>query len=140
MPGAVLKFQSLFPEVEVRLFESFAHVTMPLVRDHTLDMALGPKLPGYRRDAGLKYRPVFHNEQVVIGRKGHPLAKARSAHEHRPLCRCGHSAHTPGLRDGQAARGIGAAAGGVGVGRWGMSAGSTTRPVLLRDSSTRPSG
>lgn len=81
VPGAVLKFQSLFPEVEVRLLEGFGHVTMPLVRDHTLDMALGPKLPGYARDPGLKYRPVFHNEQIIMARRGHPLGKAESVGE-----------------------------------------------------------
>jgi LysR family transcriptional regulator, regulator of abg operon len=52
---------------------------MPLVRDHTLDMALGPRLPGYRNDASLKFRPVFHNEQIVVGRRGHPLARTGSA-------------------------------------------------------------
>jgi DNA-binding transcriptional LysR family regulator len=81
VPSAVLKFQSLFPDIEVRLLEGFAHVTMPLVRDHTLDMALGPRLPGVRRDAALKFRPVFHNEQIVVARKGHPLARARSVSE-----------------------------------------------------------
>jgi LysR family transcriptional regulator, regulator of abg operon len=81
VPPAVLKFQSLFPEVEVRLLEAFAHVSMRMVRDHTLDMALGPRLSGYRRDAALKFRPVFSNEQIVVSRKGNPLARARSISE-----------------------------------------------------------
>ena len=79
MPTAVQRFQSQFPKVELRLLEGFAHATMPLVRDETLDMALGPRLPGYRPDAALRFRPVFVNDQIVIGRKGHPLAGARSA-------------------------------------------------------------
>jgi LysR family transcriptional regulator of abg operon len=78
LPAAVLKFQPLFPAVEVRLLEGFAHVVMPLVRDQTLDMAIGPRLPGYRPDAALKFRPIFHNEQIIVGRIGHPLARARS--------------------------------------------------------------
>jgi LysR family transcriptional regulator of abg operon len=81
VPAAVLKFQALFPQVEVRLLEGFAHVVMPLVRDQTLDMALAPRLPGYRRDAALKFRPVFHNEQIIVGRRGHPKAKSRSIGE-----------------------------------------------------------
>ncbi|MFL6693807.1 MAG: LysR family transcriptional regulator [Ramlibacter sp.] len=81
VPSAVLKFQALFPEVEVRLLEGFAHVVMPLVRDQTLDMALAPKLPGYRRDAALKFRPLFHNEQIIVGRAGHPRAASRSIGE-----------------------------------------------------------
>jgi LysR family transcriptional regulator, regulator of abg operon len=78
IPAAVIRFQALFPDVEVRLLEGFAHVAMPLVRDHTLDMALGPRLPGYRPDAALKFRPIFHNEQIIVGRKGHPLGQSRS--------------------------------------------------------------
>jgi DNA-binding transcriptional LysR family regulator len=81
LPGAVSKFHAQFPQVEVRLMEGFAHAVMPLVRDQTLDMALGPRLPGYSRDAALKFRPIFSNEQVVVARKGHPLAGARSIAE-----------------------------------------------------------
>jgi len=81
LPKAVLRFQSQFPHVEVRLLEGFAHAVIPLVRDETLDMALGPRLPGYRNDAALKFRPIFHNDQIVVGRKGHPLAGARSIAE-----------------------------------------------------------
>ena len=81
LPPAVLKFQAQFPEVEVRLLEGFAHAIMPLVRNQTIDMALGPRLPGYRPDAALKFRPIFSNEQIIIARQGHPLARARSARE-----------------------------------------------------------
>jgi LysR family transcriptional regulator, regulator of abg operon len=78
LPAAVLAFQRHFPAVEVRLLEGFAHVVMPLVRDETLDMALAPRLPGYHHDASLRFRPVFHNEQIIVGRKRHPLGGARS--------------------------------------------------------------
>ncbi len=81
IPHAVLEFQRQFPKVEVRLLEGYAHAIMPLVRDQTLDMALGPRLPGYRPESALKFRPVFHNEQIVVGRHGHPLALARSITE-----------------------------------------------------------
>jgi len=81
MPGAVSRFHARFPEVEVRLMEGFAHAMIPLVRDQTLDIALGPRLPGYSNDAALKFRPIFSNEQIVVGRKGHPLAGARSITE-----------------------------------------------------------
>ena len=81
LPAAVLRFQHQLPDVDVRLLEGFAHVLIPLVRDETLDMALGPRLPGYRKDASLHFRPIFHNEQIVVARKGHPLGKARSIEE-----------------------------------------------------------
>lgn len=81
LPGAVSSFHAQFPEVEVRLMEGFAHAVIPLVRDETLDMALAPRLPGYSSGAALKFRPIFNNEQIVVARKGHPLAGARSIAE-----------------------------------------------------------
>jgi len=81
LPGAVSSFHGQFPDVEVRLMEGFAHAVIPLVRDETLDMALGPRLPGYSSGSALKFRPIFNNEQIVVARKGHPLAGARSITE-----------------------------------------------------------
>ena len=81
LPPAILRFQPLYPDVEVRLIEGFAHALLPLVRDETLDIVIGPRLPNYRNDASLRFRPIFHNDQVVVGRKGHPLAGARSITE-----------------------------------------------------------
>jgi Transcriptional regulator len=78
LPAAVLKFQAFYPDVEVRLLEGFAHAVIPLVRDETLDMAIGPRLPGAQTDPALHFRPVFVNDQIVVARKGHPLAEARS--------------------------------------------------------------
>jgi LysR family transcriptional regulator, regulator of abg operon len=81
LPGAISSFHAHFPDVEVRLIEGFAHAMIPLVRDQTLDIALGPRLPGYSNDAALKFRPIFNNEQIIVARKGHPLAHARSITE-----------------------------------------------------------
>jgi DNA-binding transcriptional LysR family regulator len=81
LPRAILRFQPLYPDVEVRLIEGFAHALLPLVRDETLDIVIGPRLPSYRNDASLRFKPIFHNDQVVVGRKGHPLTGARSISE-----------------------------------------------------------
>ncbi len=81
VPAAAVQFQLRFPQVELRLLEGFAHAVIPLVRDQTLDMALAARFAGNRGDAALKFRPIFSNEQVVVGRKGHPLGASRSIQE-----------------------------------------------------------
>lgn len=78
VPEAVCAFRKQFPHAEMRLVEGFAHALVPLVRDETLDFAIGPRLPGMLLDAGISFRPLIHHHRVVAGRKGHPLAAARS--------------------------------------------------------------
>ncbi|MBC5768455.1 LysR substrate-binding domain-containing protein [Ramlibacter albus] len=81
VPAAVSRFHQQYPRVEVRLIEGFAHVLIPLVRDETLDLMVGPRLPGHQAEPALKFRPVFHNEQIVVSRRGHPLAGAATAQQ-----------------------------------------------------------
>ena len=78
VPRAVQRFRQLYPAVELRLLEGFAHALLPLTRDETLDMMIGPRLPGSRVDPAVRYRPIFHNDQIVVGRRGHPQIRARS--------------------------------------------------------------
>jgi DNA-binding transcriptional LysR family regulator len=61
----------------VRIVEGFLRVTLPLVRDETLDFAIGPR-PEFKLDSALAFRPLFCHEYVVVARKGHPLRNARS--------------------------------------------------------------
>jgi len=81
VPQAVVQFRRQFPAVELRLLEGFAHATLPLVRDETLDMVVSPRLPGLRNDPAIRFRPIFHHNQIVVARRGHPLAKVRRAAE-----------------------------------------------------------
>lgn len=78
VPEAVARFRQQFPRAHVRLVEGLAHVTVPLVRDETLDFAVAPRLPGIQLDAAISFRPLFRHPRVVAARKGHPLSNARS--------------------------------------------------------------
>lgn len=86
LPRAVQRFREQYPTVELRLLEGFAHALMPLTRDETLDMMIGPRLPGHGADPSMRYRPIFSNDQIVVGRQGHPLARARSINELAEVC------------------------------------------------------
>lgn len=79
VPQAVMRFRERFPDVDLRLMEGLGHTTRPLVRDATLDMALAPRAPLVRNDPAIRFKPIARLRQVVVARRGHPLAKARSA-------------------------------------------------------------
>ena len=86
LPRAVQRFRHQYPTVELRLLEGFVHALMPLTRDETLDMMIGPRLTGRGADPSMRYRPIFSNDQIVVGRRGHPLARARSINELAEVC------------------------------------------------------
>ena len=79
VPQAVMIFREKFPDVQLRLLEGFGHATRPLVRDATLDMTLAPRPPSVRDDPAIRFKPIAHLDQIVVARRGHPLARARSA-------------------------------------------------------------
>lgn len=79
VPQAVLRWREKFPDVQLRLVEGLRHATGPMVRDATLDMSLAPRTPQGQHDAAIRFTPIAHLEQIVVARRGHPLAKARSA-------------------------------------------------------------
>jgi DNA-binding transcriptional LysR family regulator len=82
LPDAVAQFRTRFPMAGIRIFEGFADSLIPLVRDSTLELAFTARLPrGLRRESGVAFRPLFFHDRVVMCRKGHPLAKARSLRE-----------------------------------------------------------
>src|SRR5262245_9752110 len=77
VPEAVVRFREQFPRARVRILEGFLRVTLPLVRDETLDLAVGP-LPEGKLDPAIAFRPLVRHDYIVVGRKGHPLRNARS--------------------------------------------------------------
>lgn len=81
VPEAVSTFRQQFPNAAVRLMEGFVHNLVPLVREQTLDFAIGPGLEEFRQEAGLRFRPLFHYARVVAARRDHPLRGARSLRE-----------------------------------------------------------
>jgi len=79
VPQAVLRFREKFPDVQLRLVEGLRHATGPMVRDGTLDIALAPRAPKAQADPAIRFKPIAHLDQIVVGRRGHPLARAGSA-------------------------------------------------------------
>ena len=79
VPPAVLRFRERHPDVQLRLVEALRHSTGPMVRDATLDMSLAPRDPQGRVDPAIRFRPIAHLAQIVVARRGHPLAQARTA-------------------------------------------------------------
>jgi len=77
VPAAVALFRKQFPLARVRVLESFGRLFIPLVRDGTLDFAVGGEV-GRRGDSALSFHPLFSQELVVAARKGHPMRHARS--------------------------------------------------------------
>ncbi len=79
VPQAVLRLREKFPDVELRLIEGLGHTTRPLLRDATLDMVLAPRAPLAREDPAIRFKPIAHLRQIVVARRGHPLADTRAA-------------------------------------------------------------
>jgi len=79
VPQAVLRWREKFPDVQLRLVEGLRHSTGPMVRDATLDMSLAPRPPQGKDDPAIRFKPIAHLQQIVVARRGHPLARARSA-------------------------------------------------------------
>ncbi|HZR67685.1 MAG TPA: LysR substrate-binding domain-containing protein [Burkholderiales bacterium] len=80
VPQAVVRFRQQFPRARLRILEGYTHTLLPLVRDETLDMALGVRFDP-NLDPALTFRPLFRFEYAVVARKGHPLRSARSLAE-----------------------------------------------------------
>jgi LysR family transcriptional regulator of abg operon len=76
-PQALARFHLESPGAGIRVMEGFPPALLPLVRDGTLDLAIGPKLDT-QLEPGLTFRPLFREEFVVVARRGNPLLKVRS--------------------------------------------------------------
>jgi len=80
LPEAIARFREKYPAARVRIVEGVRTAVLPAVRDETLDFAVGQN-PGGTPESGLRFRPLLRPQLVVAGRKGHPLARARSLRE-----------------------------------------------------------
>jgi len=76
-PQAVTRFHQQFRRARIRVVEGFLPVLLPLVRDGSLDFAIGPRVDS-KPDPALAFRPLFREDFVVVARKGHPLRHSRS--------------------------------------------------------------
>ena len=75
--GALRTFRRRYPQAEVRIVEGVYAALLPELRDGALDFAV---VPERARSIGKEFRvePIFRDERVVVGRRGHPLRTARS--------------------------------------------------------------
>lgn len=80
VPQVHAAFRQRFPQVRLQLVEGFFRTMEPRLLDGSLDFFVGPRP---ERPAGDTYHVelLFPNERCVVGRHGHPLAKARSLAE-----------------------------------------------------------
>jgi LysR family transcriptional regulator, regulator of abg operon len=80
VPESVVRFRQRFPRARLRILEGYTHTLLPLVRDETLDLALGVRFDS-KIDPAFAFRPLFRFEYAIVGRKGHPLRNVRSLAE-----------------------------------------------------------
>ncbi|OWT55297.1 LysR substrate-binding domain-containing protein [Candidimonas nitroreducens] len=79
LPEALRPFRARFPGVALRIIDAvFPHVEASL-KDGTIDCYIGP-LPA-QVPVELHSEKLFDNTRIILGRKGHPLARARSLRE-----------------------------------------------------------
>lgn len=79
-PQAIAEFLQDHPEARLRIVEGTTPALSALVRDETLDFALGnPISPALA--AGLKFRALLRVPMVIAARRGHPLRAAKSLRE-----------------------------------------------------------
>jgi LysR family transcriptional regulator, regulator of abg operon len=76
-PAAVGRFRRQYPAVELRSRSGLHHTLAPLLRDGQLDFVICP-LPAGPADPQLDARPLIRSQMVLVARRGHRLAGARS--------------------------------------------------------------
>lgn len=78
-PGALRAFRQRYPEVRLDIMDAVYPRVEGRLLDGSLDFYAGPAPADTA--AGLAVEKLFDNTRVVVGRKGHPLAGARSLKE-----------------------------------------------------------
>ena len=77
MPQAVRAFRAAHPRTVLKFIESFYQPIEGLLINGQIDFFVGPFAdPG--RGSRVTAETLFRNQRIVIGRKGHPLARATS--------------------------------------------------------------
>ena len=80
VPEAMALFRKRFPEARVRIVEGVRTALLGPLREEQLDFVVA-QAPGGPAEPGLRFRPLLRPTLVVAGRRGHPLADARSLRE-----------------------------------------------------------
>ena len=80
VPQAMARFREKHPDAQLRIVEGVRTALLPRLREESLDFMIAQN-PGGALPPGLRFRPLLRPALVVVGRKGHPLAKARTLKE-----------------------------------------------------------
>lgn len=73
-------FQQRMPAVRLEFFEGILTVSIPRLRDGTLDFCIGRACPASTHD-DFAHAPLFRTTSAVVAREGHPMAGSRSLAE-----------------------------------------------------------
>lgn len=77
---AVQRFRKRLPDIRLELFEGLMAVAQPLLREGSMDFAVGQLQPGASMQE-FACEPILTYESSVMVREGHRKARARSIHE-----------------------------------------------------------
>jgi DNA-binding transcriptional LysR family regulator len=80
LPDVVLAFRARMPQVKLELFESLMAVAQPLLRDGSMDFAIGQLHPAQATQE-FACQTLLDYQTSVLVRQGHPRQGARSIHE-----------------------------------------------------------
>jgi DNA-binding transcriptional LysR family regulator len=79
LPDALRPFRQRFPDVTLEVIDAFLPRVELELKGGTMDLYIGPVLGELASD--LTSERLFDNTRAVLGRKGHPLAGAKSLRE-----------------------------------------------------------
>ena len=80
MPRAVKEFRRRFPDAVLKIHESFFQPVEKDLVSGNIDLYVGPLDPATKARQ-LTIEPLFENYRLIVARKGHPLARARTLEE-----------------------------------------------------------
>ena len=79
LPYVLKQFRIRYPEVHLDILDAVFLTVGSRISDGTIDCYVGP--PPERLPEGLAQEKLFDNTRTIVGRKGHPLAGAKSLRE-----------------------------------------------------------
>ncbi|MGD9943717.1 MAG: LysR substrate-binding domain-containing protein [Burkholderiaceae bacterium] len=79
LPYALSRFRQRYPQVKMEIIDAVYPNVEAQLRDGSIDCYIGPAPD--EPAPGLLVEKLFDNTRVIVGRKGHPLAHARSLRE-----------------------------------------------------------
>jgi LysR family transcriptional regulator of abg operon len=77
LPKALQPFRKRYPQVQLHIIEALFPTLEAGLKDGSIDFYVGPK-PERPPSSDLALEKLFDNTRVILGRKNHPLAGARS--------------------------------------------------------------